>query len=80
MDKKRCVHVAAPVADARAHACLTARSPVIVVSKDGAKPPEVIAIVLLAGVERILAAQPKGSSNVVPGPWNVGMREGTPWP
>ena len=68
------MHVAAPVADAGAHACpgaRTSRSPVIVVSKDGAKPPEVIAIVLLAGVERILAAQPKGSSNVV---WDVERR------
>jgi hypothetical protein len=71
MNKEKCVHVAAPVAGALAHACLTARSPVIVVSKDGAKPPEVIAIVLHAAVEQIMAAQPKGSSNVV---WDVERR------
>jgi hypothetical protein len=48
----------------------------IVVSTEGAKSSEVTAIVVLAGVEPILAAQPKGSSHVVLGPWNMGMREG----
>jgi hypothetical protein len=48
----------------------------IVVSTEGAKSSEVTAIVVLAGVEPILATQPKGSSRVVLGPWNMGMREG----
>jgi TusA-related sulfurtransferase len=48
----------------------------IVVSTEGAKSSEVTAIVVLAGVEPILATQPKGSSHVVLGPWNMGMREG----
>jgi hypothetical protein len=48
----------------------------IVVSTEGAKSSEVMAIVVLAGVEPILATQPKDSNHVVLGPWNMGMREG----
>jgi len=50
----------------------------IVVSTEGAKPFEVTAIVMLAGVEPILAAQPSGSEQMVLGPWSMGMGEGTP--
>jgi hypothetical protein len=46
--------------------------PVIVVSTEGAKPSEVTAIALLAGVEPILAARPKGSKDVELGPWSMG--------
>lgn len=46
---------------------------VIVVSTEGALPSEVTAIVLLAGVEPILAARPKGSNDVNLGPWNMSM-------
>jgi hypothetical protein len=49
---------------------------VIVVSTEGAKPSEVTAIALLAGVEPILQARPKGSSQVVLGPWNMSMGGG----
>lgn len=48
----------------------------IVVSTEGAKPEEVTAITLLAGVEPILAAQPKGSSQMVLGPWNMAINGG----
>jgi hypothetical protein len=48
----------------------------IVVSTQGANPAEVTAIVMLAGVEPILTARPKGSTEVVLGPWNVGMGGG----
>src|SRR5207244_11460128 len=43
----------------------------IVVSTEGAKPSEVTAIAVLGGVEPILEARPKGSNEVVLGPWNV---------
>ena len=43
----------------------------IVVSTAGANPSEVMAIVLLAGVEPILAARPKGTE--VNLGWNLGM-------
>jgi hypothetical protein len=45
----------------------------IVVSTQGAKPSEVTAIIMLAGVEAILSARPKGSTEVVLGPWNMSM-------
>jgi len=48
----------------------------IVVSTEGADPSQVTAIVLLAGVEPILAAQPKGSSQMILGQWNMGMGGG----
>jgi hypothetical protein len=50
----------------------------IVLSTEGVKPSEVTAITVLAGVEPILAAQPKGSEQMVLGPWNMGMGEGGP--
>ena len=50
----------------------------IVVSTEGAKPSEVTAIVMLAGVEPILAAQPGGSEQMVLGPWSMGMGQGEP--
>jgi hypothetical protein len=49
--------------------------PLIVVSTEGAKPSEVTAIEILADVEPILAARPKGSSQVV-GSWSLGMNGG----
>ena len=45
----------------------------IVVSTQGAKPSDVTAIIMLAGVEAILSARPKGSTEVVLGPWNMSM-------
>jgi hypothetical protein len=45
----------------------------IVLSTQGARPSEVTAITVLAGVEPILASQPKGSDQMVLGPWNMGM-------
>jgi hypothetical protein len=50
----------------------------IVLSTEGAKASEVTAIVLLAGVEPILAAQPKGRDQMMLGPWNMSMGEGGP--
>jgi len=50
----------------------------IVLSTQGTKPSEVTAITVLAGVEPILAAQPKGSDQMVLGPWNMSMSEGGP--
>jgi hypothetical protein len=50
--------------------------PLIVVSTEGAKPSEVTAIVMLTGVEPILQARPKGSNEVVLGPWNMSMGGG----
>jgi len=50
----------------------------IVLSTEGVKPAEVTAITVLAGVEPILAAQPKGSEQMVLDPWNMGMGEGGP--
>lgn len=45
--------------------------PLIVVSTEGAKPSEVNAIAVLAGVQPILEARPKGSKQLVLGPWNM---------
>jgi len=50
----------------------------IVLSTQGAKPTEVTAITVLAGAEPILAAQPKGSTQMELGPWNMSMSEGGP--
>jgi hypothetical protein len=50
--------------------------PLIVVSTEGAKPSEVTAIEILADVELILAARPKGSNQAVLGSWNLGMNGG----
>lgn len=55
---------------------LKAGDPLIVVSTEGADPAQVTAIVLLAGVEPILAAQPKGSNQMILGQWNMGMGGG----
>ena len=44
----------------------------IAVSTKGAKSSEVTAIILLAGVEPILSARPKGSNEVVLPEWNLG--------
>jgi hypothetical protein len=55
---------------------LKAGDALIVVSTEGVDPSKVTAIVLLAGVEPILAAQPKGSSQMVLGQWNMGMGGG----
>jgi len=48
----------------------------IVVSTEGAKPSEVMAIDVHAGEELILAARPKGSNQAVLGSWNLGMNGG----
>jgi hypothetical protein len=50
--------------------------PLIVVSTEGAKPSEVTAIDILADVEPILAARPKGSNQAVLGSWSLGMNGG----
>jgi hypothetical protein len=50
----------------------------IVVSTKGTNPAEVTAITVLAGVEPILAAQPRGSEQMELGPWNMSMGEGGP--
>jgi hypothetical protein len=50
--------------------------PLIVVSTEGVKPTEVMAIDILAGVEPILAARPKGSNQAVLGSWSLGMNGG----
>lgn len=50
--------------------------PLIVVSTEGAKPSEVTAIDILADVEPVLAARPKGSNQVVIGAWSLGMNGG----
>lgn len=50
--------------------------PLIVVSTEGATPSEVTAIEVLAGVEAILAARPKGSKQVAVGSWSLGMNGG----
>jgi len=50
----------------------------MVLSTEGARSSEVTAIIVLAGVEPILAAQPKGSEQMVLGPWNMGTGEGGP--
>lgn len=48
----------------------------IAVSTEGANPSELTAIVLLAGVEPILMARPKGSKQVVLPAWTMGMSGG----
>jgi len=48
----------------------------IAVSTEGANPSELTAIVLLAGVEPILMARPKGSKQVVLPAWTMGMGGG----
>jgi hypothetical protein len=48
----------------------------IVVSAEGANTSELTAIDILAGVEPILAARPKGSNQSVLGPWTLGMNGG----
>ena len=63
----------APVLDL---AELKTGDPLIVVSTEGAKPSEVTAIDILADVEPILAARPKGSDQVVVGAWSLGMNGG----
>jgi hypothetical protein len=50
--------------------------PLIVVSTEGANPSVVTAIDILADVEPILAARPKGSNQVVVGSWSLGMNGG----
>jgi hypothetical protein len=50
--------------------------PLIVVSTEGAKPSEVTAIEILANVEPILAARPKGSNQVAVGSWSLRMNGG----
>jgi Cu/Ag efflux protein CusF len=54
-----------------------AGEPLIVVSTEGAKPGEVTAIDVLAGVRPILAARPKGSKQVRLGPWNLSIGGGS---
>lgn len=55
---------------------LKAGEPLIVVSTEGAKPSQVTAIAVLSGVEPILRARPKGSTEVGLGPWNMSMGGG----
>ena len=50
----------------------------MVLSTEGAISSEVTAIIVLAGVELILAAQPKGSDQMVLGPWTMSAGEGGP--
>jgi hypothetical protein len=50
--------------------------PLIVVSTQGVKPTEVTAIDILADVEPILEARPKGSEQTVLGSWSLGMTGG----
>jgi hypothetical protein len=50
--------------------------PLIVVSTEGAKPSEVMAIDIFGGVEPFLAARPKGSNQAVLGSWSLGMNGG----
>ena len=52
----------------------------IVVSTQGTIASEVTAIVLLAGVEPILAARPKGSKDVNLGQWKMSMGGGDAGP
>lgn len=59
---------------------LKAGDALIVVSTEGAKSSEVTAIVLLAGVEPILSARPKGSTDVNLGQWNMSMGGGDAGP
>jgi hypothetical protein len=55
---------------------LKSGDPLIVVSTEGAKPSEVTAIEILADVEPILAARPKGNKQAVVGSWSLGMNGG----
>jgi len=55
---------------------LKAGDSLIVVSTEGAKPSEVTAINIFAGVEPILSARPKGSNQAVLGPWSLGINGG----
>jgi hypothetical protein len=55
---------------------LKAGQALIIVSTEGAKPAEVTAIAVLAGVEPILEARPKGSNEVFLGPWNMSVGGG----
>src|ERR1051326_4048227 len=55
---------------------LKSGEPLIVVSTEGAKPDQVTAIAVLSGVEPILRARPKGSKEVVLGPWNMSVGGG----
>jgi hypothetical protein len=50
----------------------------MVLSTEGARSSEVTAIIVLAGVEPILAAQAQGSEDMVLGSWNLGTGEGGP--
>lgn len=50
----------------------------MVVSTEGARPSEVTAITILAGVEPLLAAESKGGDQMVLGPWSMSMSEGGP--
>ena len=45
--------------------------PIVIFSSEGSNPSEVTAIYILTGVEPILAAQPKGGSEVNLGGWNL---------
>jgi hypothetical protein len=55
---------------------LKAGEPLIIVSTEGAQPSQVTAIAVLSGVEPILRARPKGSTEVGLGPWNMSMGGG----
>ena len=44
--------------------------PIVIFSSEGTSPSEVTAIYILTGVEPILAAQPKGGSEVNLGGWS----------
>ncbi|HEX5411781.1 MAG TPA: hypothetical protein VFZ27_07950 [Terriglobia bacterium] len=55
---------------------LKAGEPLVVVSTEGAQPDQVTAIAVLGGVEPILRARPKGSKEVVLGPWNMSVGGG----
>jgi len=63
-------------APALALAELKTGEPLIVLSTQGAIPSEVTAILVLAGVEPILAARPKGSDQIAIGPWSLGKGGG----
>ncbi len=51
---------------------LKAGDALMILSTQGADASQVTAIIVLAGVEPILAAQPKGSEEMVLGQWNMG--------
>jgi hypothetical protein len=50
--------------------------PIVIFSSEGTNPSEVTAIYILAGVEPILAAQPKGGGDVNLGGWNLSSSGG----